>query len=82
MSILNMKVNMFAPILHTLLGVSSIMSAAINNPPASATLNTEHFGNVNFLLTDLKHMAKKHIYYYKGTSHIYSTPYVHVLTSL
>ena len=81
MSISNAKVNTFAPVPHILLGVSSIMSMAIKNPPASATSNTEHFGNIDFSLTDLKRMAKKLIYYYKGTSHIYSTHYVHVVTS-
>ena len=66
MSISNTKVNTFAPIPHTLLCVSSIMSMAINNPPASATSNAECFSNIDFLLIDLKRMAKKHIYYYKG----------------
>ena len=81
MSVLNAKVHMFTPIPQTLLCVSLIMSAAINNPPASATSNLEHFGNVNFSLIVLEHMAEKHIYYYKSMSHIYSTHYVHVLTS-
>ena len=81
MSVSNTKVNTFAPVPHILLGVSSIMSMAINNPPASATSNTECFGNVDFSLLDLKRMAKKHIYYYKGMSHTDSTHYVHVLTS-
>ena len=81
MSVSNVKVNTFAPIPHTLLCVSLIMSVAINNPPAGATSNAEQFGNVNFSLINLEHMGEKHIYYYKGTSHIYSTHYVHVLTS-
>ena len=81
MSISNMKVNTFAPIPHTLLCVSSIMSMAINNPPAGATSNVERFGNIDFSLIDLECMAEKHIYYYKGMSHIYSTHHVHVLTS-
>ena len=81
MSVSNAKVNTFAPILHTLLCVSSIMSMAINNPPAGATSNVECFSNIDFSLIDLERMAKKHIYYYKGMSHIYSTYHVHVLTS-
>ena len=81
MSALNAKVNTFTPILHTLLCISLIMSVAINNPPASAKSNAECFGNVDFSLINLKSMAEKHIYYYKGMYHIYSTHYVHVLTS-
>ena len=65
MSVSNVKVNTFAPIPHTLLCVSLIMSVAINNPPAGATSNAEQFGNVNFSLINLEHMGEKHIYYYK-----------------
>ena len=81
MSVSNVKVNTSAPIPHTLLCVSSIMSMAINNLLAGATSNMECFGNVDFSLINLERMAKKHIYYYKGMSHIYSTHYDHVLTS-
>ena len=66
MTISNAKVNTFVPVPHTLLCVSSIMSAAINNPPAGAKLNAECFGNVDFAMINVKSLAEKHIYHYKG----------------
>ena len=66
MSISNAKVNTFILVPHTLLCVSSIMSAAINNPPAGAKSNTERFGNVDFTMNNIESLAEKHIYHYKG----------------
>ena len=66
MTISNAKVNMFVPVLHTLLCISSIMSMAINNPPAGAKSNTECFGNVDFTMINVESLVEKHIYYYKG----------------
>ena len=66
MSISNAKVNTFILVPHTLLCVSSIMSAAINNPPAGVKSNVERFGNVNFAMINVESLAEKHIYHYKG----------------
>ena len=66
MTISNVKVNTFIPVPYTLLCVSSIMSAAINNPPAGAKSNAERFGNVDFAMNNIESLAEKHIYHYKG----------------
>ena len=66
MSISNAKVNTFIPVPHTLLCVSSIMSVAINNPPAGVMSNAEHFGNVNLAMINVESLAERHIYHYKG----------------
>ena len=66
MSISNAKVNTSILVPHTLLCVSSIMSAAINNPPAGVMSNAEHFSNVDFAMINIESLAEKHIYHYKG----------------
>ena len=66
MSISNAKVNTFIPVPPTLLCVRSIMSTAINNPPAGAMSNTERFSNVDFTMINVESLVEKHIYHYKG----------------
>ena len=66
MSISNAKVNTVIPVPPTLLCVSSIMSVAINNPPAGAMSNAKHFGNVDFAMINAESLVEKHIYHYKG----------------
>ena len=66
MTISNAKVNTFVLVPHTLLCVSSIMSAAINNPPSGAKSNAECFSNVDFAMINVESLVEKHIYHYEG----------------